>query len=107
MSGGRGGAVVQLVWEFVVRPKRIREFERHYSASGTWAALFRRSPAYQGTELLRDVARRNRYLTVDRWDDLASHRAMRRNFAQEYEELDRMCEALTESEGHVGDFEAV
>jgi heme-degrading monooxygenase HmoA len=99
--------VVQLVWEFVVRPEKIREFERHYGAAGTWATLFRRSPGYQGTELLRDKARPNRYLTLDRWDDLAAYGTMRRKFAKEYHELDRTCEALTESEGHVGDFEAV
>lgn len=99
--------MVQLVWEFVVRPDKIREFERHYCAAGTWATLFRRSAGYRGTELLRELTGQNRYLTIDRWDDLASHRAMRRNFAKEYEELDRMCEVLTESEGHVGDFEVV
>jgi hypothetical protein len=36
---------------------------------------------------------------------LASHIAMRENFAKEYEELDRVGEEFTESEGRLGVFE--
>jgi heme-degrading monooxygenase HmoA len=99
--------LVQFVWEFVVRSDKVGEFERHYSATGTWAELFRKSPGYRETILLRDAGQPNRYLTLDRWDDTESRQAMRRKLAREYEEIDRMCEAFTEIEKDLGVFEVV
>jgi hypothetical protein len=31
--------VIHIVWEFQVKPEKATEFERHYSASGTWASF--------------------------------------------------------------------
>jgi heme-degrading monooxygenase HmoA len=97
----------QIVWEFIVRQDQISQFEKTYSASGDWAALFRRCTGYLGTALLRDADNPRRYLTIDRWDAAASHATMRARFAKEYEALDRACEGLTESERQVGIFEDV
>lgn len=97
--------MVQFIWEFIVRPDKIEEFERSYSASGPWAQLFRRSQGYQSTQLLRDNENARRFLTIDRWDGIASYRAMREQFASEYEDLDRAYEALTETERNIGVFE--
>jgi quinol monooxygenase YgiN len=97
--------LVQFIWEFIVRPDKIEEFERSYSASGPWVELFRRSAGYQGTQLLRDNENASRFLTIDRWDRIASYRVMRERFAKEYEELDRTYEAFTESERSIGVFE--
>ena len=99
--------MVQFIWEFIVRPDKIEEFERSYSASGPWTQLFRQSPGYQSTQLLRDNENARRFLTIDRWDTIASYRAMRERFAKEYEVLDRAYEAFTESERSIGIFEAV
>jgi heme-degrading monooxygenase HmoA len=99
--------LVQFVWEFVVRSDKVGEFERHYSATGTWAELFRKSPGYRETLLLRDVRQPNRYLTLDRWDDIESRQAMRQKSAREYEEIDRMCEAFTETEKDLGVFKVI
>lgn len=97
--------VIQLVWEFVAREDKIAEFEQHYSTGGTWEQLFRRSTGFRGTALLRDAKERYRYLTVDSWDSLDAHRAMREQFAREHEELDRLCEEFTERETNLGAFE--
>jgi heme-degrading monooxygenase HmoA len=97
--------VVQFVWEFIARADKIDDFERHYAASGSWADLFRRSAGYQSTQLLRDAENPRRYLTIDRWDSLASYRAMRHRFEKEHDALDRACEAFTESEHRIGVFE--
>jgi heme-degrading monooxygenase HmoA len=97
----------QVVWEFIVREKDIAEFDKVYSSTGPWVALFRGSPGYLGSELLRDAQNPSRYLTIDRWDKAASHDLMRERFAQEYETLDRICEGLTESERQIGVFEDV
>jgi heme-degrading monooxygenase HmoA len=63
--------LVQIIWEFTVRDGRVAEFEKLYSATGSWAALFRRSPGFVGTALLRDTQTPHRYVTIDRWDSVA------------------------------------
>ncbi len=83
------------------------EFERHYRGDGTWAELFRRGSGYRGTTLLRDPADAARYLTLDHWDDAASFHCFKKDFAAEYAALDRQMETLTESERHLGSFEAL
>ena len=47
--------LIQIVWEFTVREDQVAEFEKFYSSTGSWAALFRRSPGFVGTTLLRDT----------------------------------------------------
>ncbi|HXO45408.1 MAG TPA: antibiotic biosynthesis monooxygenase [Candidatus Cybelea sp.] len=97
--------MVRIVWEFTARADKIQEFEKFYADSGPWTELFRRNFGYHGSVLLRDVEQPRRYLTIDRWENAATVRAMRERFAEEYEELDRACEAFTESEHHQGVFE--
>jgi heme-degrading monooxygenase HmoA len=94
-----------LVWEFVIRSDKVTEFENHYGAAGSWVALFRESPGFLSSSLLRDAENSLRYLTIDRWESAAHHAGMRRQFATEYAALDRDCEALTESERCIGTFE--
>jgi quinol monooxygenase YgiN len=97
--------VVQFVWEFIVREDKVVEFEKFYSPTGNWATLFRLSPGFLGVTLLRDTRIPQRYLTIDRWDSGASHHAMHERFGREYEDLDRACEAFTETERQIGAFE--
>jgi heme-degrading monooxygenase HmoA len=97
--------VIQFVWEFIAREDKVPEFERHYSSTGAWANLFRKSGGFQGTQLLRDAENSRRYVTIDRWESFEAHIAMRGRFAEEWEELDRVCEAFTEVEKRIGAFE--
>jgi quinol monooxygenase YgiN len=97
--------MVRIVWEFTARADKIQEFEKFYADSGPWTELFRRNSGYHGSVLLRDIEQPRRYLTMDRWENAATVRAMRERFAAEYEELDRAGEAFTESEHHQGVFE--
>jgi hypothetical protein len=97
--------MVSFVWEFVARADKVGEFEKTYANSGPWVELFRKNGGYEGTLLLRDAEHKRRYLTIDRWNSTASQREMRKRFAREYEELDRSCDSLTESERRVGIFE--
>jgi len=87
-----------LIWRFTVKPARRADFERHYGASGTWAALFRESPGYLGTALLRDMAGDNIYVTIDRWTDAAAFAAFKAAHGAAYAALDRECESLTAHE---------
>ena len=94
-----------IVWEFRVRTDRRAEFERHYGPEGSWAKLFREDPAYIGTELLRDAAEADRYLTIDRWRARGAFEAFKKAHAAEYAALDRDCEQLTTTETKFGVFD--
>jgi heme-degrading monooxygenase HmoA len=95
---------IEIVWEFRVTPEHEAAFEAIYGPEGAWAELFRRDPGFLGTELLRDVAERGRYLTIDRWTSPAAFESFRRRWAEEYEALDQRCEPLTQQELAVGSF---
>lgn len=96
-----------VIWEFEVKPEHRAEFERHYSGSGSWAQLFRKDPAYQHTQLLRDGRSPLRFLTVDTWQSEAAYRAFKEREHAEYQRLDAAFEAFTQSERLIGTFEVV
>ena len=91
-----------VVWHFEVCEEQVAAFEAAYWAEGAWAQLFRTSPDYRGTELLRDAYISGAYLTIDRWVSEEAFRAFRKDHDQEYETLDRACDALTASETRIG-----
>ena len=93
-----------IVWEFLPKAGREREFEAAYGPDGDWARFFGRGPGYLGTELQRDVQHPRRYLTLDRWESRKAYEAFRAAHAAAYEALDRRFEALTESETPLGSF---
>jgi len=92
-----------IVWRFTT--KHRVEFERHYGPDGTWAAFFRRDPAFVRTELLRGEG--DAYLTLDYWTDKEAFLAFRAAHLAEYEAIDKDFEALTESEERLGAFVTV
>jgi quinol monooxygenase YgiN len=106
-SGKIPDIMVDIVWEFRVRPERHHEFEFSYDSNGVWATLFRKSSDYQETILFRDSSQNGRYLTIDRWKSEEAFRQFKQEYAEEYAVIDRKCEALTESERLVGVFERV
>lgn len=95
------------VWEFFVRPDRIREFETVYGQEGDWVRLFRRDPAYLRTLLLRDRARPDRFVTIDFWASPEAYAAFREKFASELRALDARGEASTVRETPLGKFDIV
>lgn len=95
-----------VVWQFEVAEDKIAAFEAAYGPDGSWAQLFRTSPQYGGTELLRDAYVPGGYLTIDRWASESDFRAFRKGHDKEYEALDRACDALTARETRVGAYTA-
>jgi heme-degrading monooxygenase HmoA len=91
-----------VVWQFEIGEEKIAAFEAAYGPEGVWARLFRSSPDYQGTELLRDAYISGSYLTIDRWASEDAFRAFRKWHDAEYETLDRSCDALTARETRIG-----
>lgn len=91
-----------VVWQFEVAEQKIAAFEAAYGSDGAWARLFRNSPDYKGTELLRDAFVSGRYLTIDRWTNEEAYRAFRKQHDAEYETLDRDCDDCTSRETRIG-----
>ena len=100
-GAGTGAGFVRL-WRFVPRPGREAEFVAAYGPDGDWARLFRRDPAYLGTDLLRDGARG--FVTLDWWANAAAWDAFHARERADYEALDRRSEGLTDSEDEIGAF---
>lgn len=96
--------MIEIVWEFVVKPEAVPRFQELYGSDGAWAALFRRYPGFAGTRLLQDSASRQRFLTVDSWESESNFAEMRRAAQEEYARLDTECENLTLSEREIGVF---
>jgi heme-degrading monooxygenase HmoA len=101
MNAGREYVIV---WEFRVRRERESEFVQKYGPEGAWARFFRGSAGYRRTELLKDVADTDRYLTLDFWQTEEEFERFRNENRAEYERLDREFEGLTEEETRLGAF---
>lgn len=95
-----------VVWQFEIAEDKVPAFEAAYGPEGSWAQLFRTSPDYCGTELLRDAYVPGSYLTVDRWTNEDAFRAFRKAHDADYETLDRACDALTSRETRIGAYTA-
>ena len=94
------------LWEFKVKSGLETEFESVYGEHGDWAELFHSDSCYRGTRLAKDTANARTYFTFDFWTRREAYKLFRRSHAAEYAELDSRCESLTESERHVGEFDA-
>jgi heme-degrading monooxygenase HmoA len=95
-----------VVWQFEIAEEKVPAFEAAYGPDGAWAQLFRSSPDYRGTELLRDAYIPGLYLTIDRWASEDAFRAFRKDHDADYETLDRACDALTSRETRIGAYTA-
>lgn len=91
-----------VVWQFEIAEDKIAAFEAAYGPEGQWAQLFRLSPDYRDTELLRDAYVPGNYLTIDRWASEEAFRAFRKEHDSAYETLDRSCDDLTARETRIG-----
>jgi len=96
-----------LAWAFFAKPDHRRDFERAYGPSGEWVRLFRSGDGYIKTELHRDPAHPSRYITLDFWHSREQYEAFRERTKSAYQEIDVICERLTEQEERLGDFNDV
>ena len=91
-----------VIWQFEIAEDKISAFEAAYGPDGSWAKLFRQSPKYIGTELLRDAYVPGSYVTIDRWHSEEDFRAFRKHHDHDYEVIDRECDSLTSKETRIG-----
>jgi len=90
-----------IIWQFIAKEGREREFESAYGPDGVWAQFFRGGQGYKGTELFRQVGESRRYLTIDRWRSVEDYELFRTERGEEYQVLDRRYEELTEQETRI------
>jgi heme-degrading monooxygenase HmoA len=93
------------LWEFQVAPGSENRFVEYYDAGGAWVSLFREADGFVDTQLLKDTEHPYRYVTVDRWTSASAYEVFRKRFAEQYAELDRLCENFTVSERLIGTFD--
>ncbi len=98
------GTQYVIVWEFRVPQEKEKEFVEQYGPEGSWARFFKGSSGYIRTELVRDVADRLRFLTLDYWQTEEDFNKFRGQNLAEYERLDGEFEGLTERETRLGAF---
>lgn len=94
-----------LVWEYMVRPDQLEEFESLYRPDGPWVELFRRGPGFISTTLMRDLRDPLRYMIADRWTSEQAYESFRREHAAEYDALSERGARLFRMEHPVGRFD--
>ena len=94
-----------IVWEFLVPEDQTTPFEAAYGPDGPWSQLFARAPGFLEVTLLRSHDHAGRYLTIDRWQSASAFEDFKRQFATQYQELDRQLEGLASSEVPLGIFD--
>ncbi len=92
------------LWAYEVLPGKLEDFLELYGPNGSWAALFRRADGYVSTELLLDLDRATRFVTIDRWESRDAFMRFRTQFTKEFARLDRLGEKLTSREILLGEF---
>jgi heme-degrading monooxygenase HmoA len=82
------------VWEYQVEIGKVDAFLSAYRADGTWAQLFERADGFIGTELFSDVDQADRFVTIDRWRDVASWETFLALWGDDYRALDQRLQGL-------------
>jgi quinol monooxygenase YgiN len=101
------GAAYSYIWEYLVDPEKVAEFERAYGPAGTWVELFRRAEGYIRSELHRDRTNPLRFVSIDYWQTPSDWESFRSQFSAEFEALDDRCETLTTQEREIGRFDPI
>lgn len=96
---------VYIIWSFQVVASKQKTFEAVYGSKGAWAQLFRNSPFYKGTTLLKQLDSPLVYWTLDHWYDLKSFEEFYSSYISAYNELDQKCAGLHLCEKKIGVFE--
>lgn len=93
-----------VVWEFRIKSRKRRAFERAYGPDGEWSKFFRKGKGYIATELIRDSQQPDRYITLDYWKSRKHYEIFKKQNRKLYEIIDARCEALTAEECEIGQF---
>lgn len=96
--------MIAVVWQFLVKPGREREFERLHGADGEWTALARRSRSFIGSSFLRAVVEPQHYLVVEYWSEMVVYEKHQADFGDEITSLEAQREEMVEAVTPLGLF---
>ena len=96
-----------IVWEYMARKDRVEEFESLYRPDGPWVDLFKKSPGFVSTTLMRDTRDPHRFVIADRWMSEGAYESFKQDFASEYTTLSQRGEQLHRAEHLIGRFHFV
>lgn len=94
-----------IVWEYMVKEDRIEDFESFYRPDGPWTALFRKSPAFVSTTLMKDRSHPRRYMVADRWTNVDVYEEFKRQNRDSYERMSERGHRFIERETEIGRFD--
>jgi len=94
-----------IVWEYEVKSDRIEDFESFYRPDGPWTGLFRGSPAFLSTTLMRDLRKPGRYMVADRWMSESMYEEFKLEHQQAYDKLHERGHRFINIETEVGRFD--
>ncbi|HET9325577.1 MAG TPA: antibiotic biosynthesis monooxygenase [Candidatus Eisenbacteria bacterium] len=94
-----------VVWEYRAKPERVDDFESFYRPDGPWGELFRQSPAFVSTTLMKDLRDAQRFVVADRWTSEIVYEEFKRERAEEYNSLSERGARLYEHEREIGRFD--
>jgi hypothetical protein len=97
--------MVVIVWEYQAKADWIEDFESFYRPDGPWTELFRRSPAFVSTTLMKDVRNGGRYVVADRWTNLESYERFKQDNRDAYERMTERGHRFIEKETEIGRFD--
>ncbi len=93
-----------IVWEFRVKAGLEQDFEKAYASDGDWAKFFKQGSGYIKTRLLHDLNESGTYMTMDYWNSQNEYEMFKNKMQNEYNQLDKQFEKLTERETFIGTF---
>lgn len=96
-----------IIWEYHVKPEKKKEFEKLYGVSGEWVKFFETDDDYFESELIKDVHKPDRYVTIDYWIDKKAYEHFRNQHNEKYQELDLKGASYTVKEKQIGEFESL
>jgi hypothetical protein len=96
-----------ILWEYEVKTGCEESFERAYGPQGYWVELFRHSPHYLFTQLLRDPLRSSIYCTLDFWESQTAHGHFKLAYHAAYNSLDLAAAHFFSAERYLGSFARV
>ena len=95
--------MIQIIWEFNVKPEFVTAFSETYGPDGPWVELFRSHAGFVSTSLLTPASG-HRFFTIDRWQSEAHFTAMHNAARADYERIDGLAAEWTKSEKRLGVF---
>ena len=104
MTTDRSRQVIAYVWSYTVRPEHAAAFRDAYGPEGEWAAFFRQSGAYLGTDLLEGLGAPPQFVTIDYFADRDARAKLLGERGAAYRAIDRKWAAATLEETFVGEF---